>query len=64
LKYQKQQHTQQKAAMGEKGSPTYLSQLKAMIIRNLLLKKREKRKTIAVSIGWLPSMKLHILEQR
>jgi hypothetical protein len=38
--------------MGEKASPTYLSQLKAMIIRNLLLKKREKRKTIAVSTDW------------
>lgn len=35
--------------MGEK-SPSYFSQLKAMIIRNILLKKREKRKTIAVSI--------------
>jgi len=35
--------------MGEKATPTYLLQLKAMLIRNLLLKKREKRKTIAVS---------------
>jgi len=50
--------------MGEKGSPTYLSQLKAMIIRNLLLKKREKRKTIAVGIDSLSFLKLRILEQR
>ncbi|XP_023723147.1 ATP-binding cassette sub-family A member 5 isoform X3 [Cryptotermes secundus] len=33
--------------MAEKTSPSYLLQLKATIIRNLLLKKREKRKTIA-----------------
>jgi hypothetical protein len=50
--------------MGEKASSVYLSQLKAMIIRNLLLKKREKRKTIAVSIDWFCSMKLQSFEQR
>ncbi|KDR16296.1 ATP-binding cassette sub-family A member 5 [Zootermopsis nevadensis] len=45
--------------MGEKVSSTYLSQLKAMIIRNLLLKKREKRKTIAEV--FLPLYSLGIL---
>jgi hypothetical protein len=44
--------------MGEKATPTYLLQLKAMLIRNLLLKKREKRKTIAVSTVLLVYMKL------
>ncbi|XP_069698967.1 cholesterol transporter ABCA5-like isoform X2 [Periplaneta americana] len=44
--------------MGEKAS-TYMSQLKAMIIRNLLLKKREKRKTIAEV--FLPLYSLGIL---
>jgi len=44
--------------MGEKATPTYLLQLKAMLIRNLLLKKREKRKTIAVSTVLLVDMKL------
>ncbi|XP_049766661.1 cholesterol transporter ABCA5-like isoform X1 [Schistocerca cancellata] len=44
--------------MGERTS-TYFSQLKAMIIRNLLLKKREKRKTIAEV--FLPLYSLGIL---
>lgn len=44
--------------MGEK-SLNYLSQLKAMLIRNLLLKKREKRKTIAEV--FLPLYSLGIL---
>jgi len=44
--------------MGEKATPTYLLQLKAMLIRNLLLKKREKRKTIAVSTVLLVYVKL------
>lgn len=35
--------------MGEKAPSIYFSQLRAMLIRNLLLKKREKRKTTAVS---------------
>jgi hypothetical protein len=34
--------------MGDRAS-IYWSQLKAMIVRNILLKKREKRKTVAVS---------------
>ncbi|GFG35680.1 hypothetical protein Cfor_11467 [Coptotermes formosanus] len=45
--------------MGEKATPTYLLQLKAMLIRNLLLKKREKRKTIAEVV--LPLYSLWIL---
>lgn len=36
-------------AMGEKQHSIYFSQLKAMLKRNILLKKREKRKTTAVS---------------
>ncbi|CAB0035096.1 unnamed protein product [Trichogramma brassicae] len=31
----------------------YLSQLRAMLVRNLLLKKREKRKTIVVRISYI-----------
>jgi hypothetical protein len=50
--------------MGEKATPVYLLQLKAMLIRNLLLKKREKRKTIAVSTDWLVYMKLLVFQCR
>jgi hypothetical protein len=35
--------------MGESQVSIYFSQLKAMLKRNILLKKREKRKTTAVS---------------
>ncbi|XP_072159520.1 cholesterol transporter ABCA5 [Bemisia tabaci] len=45
--------------MTEKKSSIYLSQLKAMIIRNLLLKKREKRKTLAEIL--LPLYSLSVL---
>jgi membrane-associated PAP2 superfamily phosphatase len=50
--------------MGEKATPTYLLQLKAMLIRNLLLKKRAKRKTIAVSTVLLVYMKLTVFQRR
>lgn len=40
--------------MGEKTPSVYFSQLRAMLIRNLLLKKREKRKTTAVSVSRNP----------
>ena len=36
--------------MEEKEQSVFLTQLKAMLVRNLLLKKREKRKTIAVCV--------------
>lgn len=35
--------------MSEKQHSIYLSQLKAMLKRNILLKKRQKRKSTAVS---------------
>ncbi|CAH2002639.1 unnamed protein product [Acanthoscelides obtectus] len=45
--------------MGEKQHSVYLSQLKAMLKRNILLKKREKRKTTAEVL--LPLYSLSIL---
>ncbi|XP_017782555.1 PREDICTED: ATP-binding cassette sub-family A member 5-like [Nicrophorus vespilloides] len=45
--------------MGEKQGSTIWSQLKAMLIRNILLKKRERRKTIAEVL--LPLYSLSIL---
>lgn len=45
--------------MGEKQVSLFFSQLKAMLIRNLLLKKREKRKTTAEVL--LPLYSLAIL---
>lgn len=40
--------TKVRRRMGSFG--VYMSQLRAMLVRNLLLKKRDKRKTTAVSI--------------
>jgi hypothetical protein len=56
--------TKKTATMGEKTSPSYLLQLKATIIRNLLLKKREKRKTIAVSISVLSHVQMQIFKKK